>query len=604
MTRFVMAFAVVLAAGALETLEADDVRKVDSRYPFRTDSSNDHLPWYRPKPGEFPPAGSAHQIDGELVAADFIHRKGQFRTADTGELREFTLPPYGIIRQLNADADLRDAPLGSFCRFFLHPDSQADFTRLALLQDQFSADAAQGVTYRLDEVRADVGALLATRHAATDFDKAKLNVSNKTRIWKGGKPARLADLAVGDELLVNLTGVGKTNPGYCTDVWAGPDAHRRATEERRQAHAAFLKARGLAGWVDRTEGRTLTLTLFGGDRAEFERSWSKNFAVGRGVHVVVASDELRTWNPPVDNERGKIVEVMRDPGDGYGRGGLRLRLTVNFMLEGFRKGRVVRVFAEGWPLKDQPFGEQLFHYGARSFPPELMELPPKEYPGQFPFRTDYANERLPWYRLKPQLPPPQYSEHLILGELLAADALERKGRFRADHTGQTIDFAMLPQSAVRYLNVESDLSALPLGTRCRFSMYQDQAGNFTRASLVTDEASDLIANGAAWRVEALRLDVGKLHVARQPPAVKNDQGDTEQPPDIGRAELRIGPETRFWKGNQKSSASDLAVADLLLVNLTGEWPGHPAQCTDVWIGLDTHKRVIEQQSRKATPRKR
>ena len=163
--------------------------------------------------------------------------------------------------------------------------------------------------------------------------------------------------------------------------------------------------------------------------------------------------------------------------------------------------------------------------------------------------------------------------------------------------GNTVD-------VLGYLNAESDLLALPVGTRCRFNLYQDANDAFTQASLITDEASNLIANGVVWRVEALKLEAGILEAARQPPAVKNDQGDPEQPPDIGRAELRISPDTRIWKLHKRLAASDLAVGDLLLVNVTGERPDHPSRCTDVWVGTDTHKLVIEQQARKAQPPKR
>jgi hypothetical protein len=596
-------FAAVLVAVSSSSAGGEDP-KTDSRLPFRTDSANAHLPWHTPKPGEFPPAGSAHRIDGELVAADFIHRTGRFRSADTGEINDFSLPPYGMVRYLGTDADLRNVPVGTSCQFFLHPDSQGCFTRLAVLADQFTPDAISGITYRLDELKPDEGLLLTTRHAAADLSKEKLVVTNKTRVWKAGKPARLADIAVGDELLVNLTGVTKTDPGRCTDVWAGRDSHKLATEKCQQAHAAFLKARGLAGWVDRTEGRTLTITLFGGDKAAFERAWAKDFAVDRGVHVVVANDELRTWNPPVDQERGKIIEVIRDPVNDYGRSGMRLRVTVNFMLEGFRKGRVVRVFAGGWKLLDQPFGEQLFHYGARHFPTELAELPPQEFPGQFPFRTDHGNDHLPWYQLKPGVAPPPYSGHLVFGELVAADPARGTGKFRIDRTSELVDVTLIPEGKVRYLNVETDLSTLPAGTRCRLSLYQDEGKAFTKAGFITDEATDLLANGAVLRVEALNRDPGKVDVARQPPAVKNDQGDPEQPPDIGRAELRISDETRFWKGERQVTAKVLAVGDLLLVNVTGERPGHPSRCTDVWIGTDTHKLIVEQFSRKATGPKR
>ncbi|HEX4609873.1 MAG TPA: hypothetical protein VH092_16875, partial [Urbifossiella sp.] len=213
-----------------------------------------------------------------------------------------------------------------------------------------------------------------------------------------------------------------------------------------------------------------------------------------------------------------------------------------------------------------------------------------------------GNDHLPWYRLRPGVVPPLYAAHLAFGEL-AAVGPPGTGRFRADRTGELIDFSLTPDGAVRYLNAPSDLSALPVGTRCRFHLYQDDAGAFTRASLVTDEATDLITNGAVWRVEALDLGAGKLLAARQPPAVKNDQGDTEQPPDVGRAELRVGPETRFWKGDRGAAARDLVVGDLLLVNVTGDRPGRPSRCTDVWVGTDTHKSVIDRQARKASPPK-
>ncbi len=132
---------------------ADEAAKTDPRYPFRTDFANAQLPWYQPKLGEFPPHHSDRRISGELVSADFVHRSGQFRMTKTGELVDFTMPPYGAINYLNAEADLRDIPLGTFFLFFLNQDSKGGFTRLATMQDQFTMDAGHGFTYRLDEVK-------------------------------------------------------------------------------------------------------------------------------------------------------------------------------------------------------------------------------------------------------------------------------------------------------------------------------------------------------------------------------------------------------------------------------------------------------------------
>ena len=91
MSRLPLATAVVL--GLLSGLRGADEPAKDPRSPFRTDAANAHLPWHKPKPGEFPPRQSGHRIDRELVAADFVHRTGQFRARATGRLTDFALPP-------------------------------------------------------------------------------------------------------------------------------------------------------------------------------------------------------------------------------------------------------------------------------------------------------------------------------------------------------------------------------------------------------------------------------------------------------------------------------------------------------------------------------
>src|SRR3954468_4124683 len=132
---------------------------------FALGADDAHLPSYQPKPLEFPPHHSDRRISGELVSADFIHRTGQFRASKTGELIDFSMPPYGAINYLGAEADLRDVPLGTFFLFFLNQDAHGGFTRLATMQDQFSMDAGHSFTYRLDEVRLSEGRLLTTKQS-------------------------------------------------------------------------------------------------------------------------------------------------------------------------------------------------------------------------------------------------------------------------------------------------------------------------------------------------------------------------------------------------------------------------------------------------------
>jgi hypothetical protein len=599
-----------LSFAVLPDAMADDRSKTDARYPFRTEFANANLPWYQPKPLEFPPHHSDRRISGELVSADFIHRSGQFRASQTGELMDFTMPPYGAVNYLNAEADLRDVPLGTVFLFFLNQDAQGSFTRLATMQDQFTMDASHRFTYRLDELKLGEGRLLTTKESISknqsDLGKKELLVKPETRVWKGEQQVKLADLAPGDELLFNITGKTAESPGWCTDIWAGAQTHKLASEQQAKKFAEFTKRRGIPGWIDKTEGNLVTVTFFSGDTRTFRETWLNEIAVGKsGGKLCVANDELRTWNPPVDGEGFTITDVRAVPTDRYGCSGTQITVKVGNMLEGFRRGRVVRVFAPGWKAQDEFYGESLMGYGfGRMLNQELVENVAKEYPEQFPFRTDYGNAQLPWFKLQAGKLPPPFAEHLVIGELVSADAATRTGRFHTERTGETVEFTLLPEGTVKFLNAKASLADIPPGTRCRFSLFHDGKGAFTRASLVTDEFTRLAANVITHRVEALKLAEGRLLVAQQLPEVKNYNGDMERPPDIGRCELRVSDATRVWKGEQEVKLADLAVGDVLLVNLTSEQNGAPSTCTDIWIGAETHKLVSERQSKKNPPGKK
>ena len=171
-----------------------ELPKTDAAYPFRTDFANGNLPWHQLKPGEFPPVHSEHRVGGELVEADFIHRSGQFRADGSGELVDFTLPPFGTVMYLNTEADLRDVPLGTHLFFFLYQDKKGAFTKAAKLMDDYSLLASEGLTYRLDALKLNEGKLVVIKQSLsekqTDLGRDELLVSNKTRVWKGDKPDR------------------------------------------------------------------------------------------------------------------------------------------------------------------------------------------------------------------------------------------------------------------------------------------------------------------------------------------------------------------------------------------------------------------------------
>src|SRR5262249_26047484 len=148
-----------------------------------------------------------------------------------------------------------------------------------------------------------------------------------------------------------------------------------------------------------------------------------------------------------------VEEIKKLPLDGYGCSGVQLKVFVSNMLEGFRKGRIIRFFANGWKTQDQFYGESLMGYGfGRMQNQDLVENPAKEHPEQFPFRTEFCNKQLPWFQLKEGAEPPPFSEHVVYGELLKADAAARTGQFRTDRTGEVVDFTLIKEGTAKYLN--------------------------------------------------------------------------------------------------------------------------------------------------------
>lgn len=393
-----------------------------------------------------------------------------------------------------------------------------------------------------------------------------------------------------------------------------PDAEGKmtrlvTTDDGQAADAAQLKKfreftekRGVAGWIDKTEGNIVTVTFFSGDPAAFQAAYGELLAVGKGGKLCVANDELRTWNPGVDGEGCSITEVNKVPTEYFGSSGVQVTVKVSNMLEGFRRGRVVRVFLTGWKVQDQFYGESLMGYGfGRMLNQELIENVAKEYPEQFPFRTEFSNAHLAWYQLKDDVKPPAFSEHVVFGELVQADAKTGSGKFMAELTGEAVNFTLIKHHTLKYLGADPQFAQLSTGQRYRFHMYQDATGAFNRVSFISDDFSHASANAITARVTAIHGN--RIHVAWQLPLVKDYNGDMQRPQDIGSRILMVNDAIRVWKADQQVKLADLKEGDVLLFNRTAELPGKASVCTDLWIGEETHKLATEKMRKPAVAKK-
>ena len=611
--------------GMVAPCAAESAATADARSPARGDIATASTPPYRPKAGEFPPFHTEHRTEGTLLAVDYVHRTGVLRDDGTGDLVDFSMPPFAGVRYLNAQADLRDIPLGINLSVFLHPDDSGAFTQVTWLCDDFTSMAARTATYHLDGSKVGEGMLIASlqypgRHEIASGSQ-KLLVDARTRVWKDGKQITLGELVVGDALLVNRGARTAAGMGPCVDIWVGADTHQRATAGQRARQRDSLKLRGLPGWVDSDDDTHIVITLFSSeDRSVVQSLFTdKEFPVGKDLYVATTNRELRTYDANVDGVRAQLLRIESAPLDCYGSSGIRLVLKPNEMLEGFRPGGLLRIFNAEWPVKKGPadplFGEALGNYHLVHSPEILDPLA-----HEFPFRTDFGNEQMPWYQLQTGVTPPPFSEHLVLGELVKVDANGHGGQFRSDRSGDLVDFNLLPQggilqrvaynrvaspvritesvSSVLYLDADATLADIPLGTRCRFQLYQDGMHAFTQVGLMMDEFTRLALNHVLYRIEDLRLDAGRLHIVRHLPQVKNYHEDIATPLDLGRAELDVDARTRVWKGAKQIGLADLAIGDELLINLSGQSRHDPGRCTDLWVGEEAQKLATAAQMRK------
>lgn len=380
--------------------------------------------------------------------------------------------------------------------------------------------------------------------------------------------------------------------GHLTQLVA--TKHGKAVDEtQRLKFVAFTKARGLAGRIDKTEGKTITVTLLSGAPDLFTSNWGEDFDKGKDVRVCVSNDELRTWNPTSVAEKGTIVESESIPIEGFGNSGRRVVIRVGYQLEGFRPGRIVRIFGPGWQVQNQLFQECLINYGySHRHAPDFQECWAKHYPEQFPFRTDYGNKQLPWFQAKEGTEPPQYAEHVVHGELTNVNSENQAGQFKTEDTGEIVNFTMLntgaKKPAIRFQSnsmegVNAKLADLALGIRYRFHLFQDANGGFTRCAFISDDFSQLALNSLNFQVRAIDPTKGRLEVTWQRLPVQNYQKEMETPLPFGNSLLQILPETRLWNDKTAAKLTDIKPGVLLKVNLTAELPGKPSHCADLRI---------------------
>ena len=339
---------------------------------FRTDGGDEKLPWYQLKEGEFPPAGSAHAISGELIEVDHIARTGAIRvdrndsqtTDQYDHALRFTLLPYATLSYHGAPCELRDIPLGTHLRGLFYEetrDNKKTFSLAFRLEDDFSHMTNAGRLWRIDAV--DIGKQMLTAtgiHTADNLADAKptqFQLTRAVRVWKGREIGEVKDIAVGQMVLFNLTVCTLKGPGRLTDIWLDPTSREVATAVQVEQHRQYQQEHGLACQVEEVDNqkKIVTVNVFAG----FDPGFKTSFKQKDFIAMAVANTDLRTHDQTNDCVRGPIVEVLEGP-PAPGQSGLRLRFQGDILIEGFRPGKIVRIFGPGWRVDDLPREERAY----------------------------------------------------------------------------------------------------------------------------------------------------------------------------------------------------------------------------------------------------
>jgi hypothetical protein len=122
-------------------------------------------------------------------------------------------------------------------------------------------------------------------------------------------------------------------------------------------HHIYIRQRGLAGWVNAVDNkqRIVTITFFGG----VDHQLFNEVIKGEQAGIAVSLESLMTYDPVNDRKRGPVLEIKTVPLQP-GSSGVQIQVQPDLLLEGYRPGRIVRVYPGSWPVIALPREEQFF----------------------------------------------------------------------------------------------------------------------------------------------------------------------------------------------------------------------------------------------------
>ena len=390
---------------------------------FSSENKNDYIPKLNEFPpsntgiciaGELVMVDPINRRGGLRLDGDFNDDR-----YDKASAHHFAMLPYGMIWYHGAPAELRDIPIGTHLhgRFYLPPEGNKTIpppegppqyvpkhNHAILLEDDFSFYQRRGQAWKILSVELCHDS--SNKHFPSlnqDGNWQKVSVEGKlkvisvgrmvrdelkneqifevdrfTRIWKGNGVIEWEDIAPENAWIMKdnirsvvledqLVQLGLTwapdwrnRQFHVADLWFDKESRNIAIKRQIRVHQRYQLYRGLAAVVEQVKHQgqgkgVVIITLFGGmDSVLYE-----DFRVGSSVTLCAADDTLRTYWRDHDNKGGSIVDITKTEDPPLGSSGIELHIQIDELLEGFRRGRFVRVDRFHWPRVKLPPEERI-----------------------------------------------------------------------------------------------------------------------------------------------------------------------------------------------------------------------------------------------------
>ena len=350
--------------------------------PVLREKSNKDVP-----PTPFPSVGSEERYWASLVSLDPLNRKGLLRHEGRDRMLEFTLLPYASLYYRGAPAALGDFPEGTMVEVWAYGDPTTQTPKHILrLSDDFSVNSFAQQAYRVDAIDQGKRTFTATivtapRDTPAKFvlgqpttspptlkaDEAKVvfQFNDQTRWYRGKSLSDPSELAVGQVIKTNFIRKFNNDPPLitrCKEVWLDLESQDLATALQLKSFINYTRDRGFPLRVDTIDNtkKILTATLL---ETGLPNVW-KDWKVGPGNDLSPAAASLRMWEPNggqggPDRIMNVTITAIEEVPVGYGQGGAKLTMTVPYLLEAFRTGYILKLYANGMYCPCLPIEERL-----------------------------------------------------------------------------------------------------------------------------------------------------------------------------------------------------------------------------------------------------